>query len=374
MKPLRAVLAGCGAMGSHQAQILKAHDDFELVGVCDVDAARAQAIATEVGATAYTDFAEMLATEQPETVSVTTGNSAHAALVLPAAAAVGVRGIYCEKPMATNMGDARKMVDACKANDVTLIVNHQRRLGTDLIRMRELIESGAIGEIELIRGDCGGDILSDVTHMVDSVMWLCGDRDVESVFGAVHREITDQVRERASKQGGEPGYRHGHPTETGAMAIVQIKDGPRIEFFSGDMRMPYRHYQYYQAFGRGGSLLRTGDQTTPNLFISNREGGPLALGLTEDYKFMPLPVESGKGMWRAVDGTGHDPGLIAEGYARFAASVRTGAPHPMCAENALRGFEVVMSIYESARLRKNITFPLEQDRFPLEIMMEENAI
>jgi hypothetical protein len=43
--------------------------------------------------------------------------------------------------------------------------------------------------------------------------------------------------------------------------------------------------------------------------------------------------------------------------------------HPLSAEKALKGFEVVMAVYESARLHKRIRLPLEQEKFPLELMM-----
>ena len=53
-------------------------------------------------------------------------------------------------------------------------------------------------------------------------------------------------------------------------------------------------------------------------------------------------------------------------------SVRTGASHPLAGEVALRGFEVVMAIYESARTRCMIRMPLQQDQFPLAVMIEES--
>jgi hypothetical protein len=56
-------------------------------------------------------------------------------------------------------------------------------------------------------------------------------------------------------------------------------------------------------------------------------------------------------------------------YCLFAQMVRIGAPHPMAGTIALRGFEVVMAIYESARLRRKITLPLQQERFPLELLV-----
>lgn len=144
-KPLRAVLVGCGGMGRHQARNLSELDEFELVGVCDNDAEQAKNVADEMGVKSYTDFAAMLEAEQPETVSVCTPNSSHAPLTIQAAQFPSVRGVYCEKPMATNVADARAMVQTCKDNDAALVINHQRRMGADLVEARRLLDTGAIG-------------------------------------------------------------------------------------------------------------------------------------------------------------------------------------------------------------------------------------
>ena len=362
-------------MGKNQARILAEHPDFELRAVCDIDAARADETAGGLGVPAYTDFTAMLRETAPDTVSVTSHNASHAPLT-SAAAEAGVRGVYCEKPMATNMAEAHAMVNACRRTNTALVINHQRRLGADLGAMQRLVEQGAIGEVEFIRGDCGGDMLSDGTHLVDSILWLCGDRDVEWVYGGITREITDAMRERAAKRGDEPGTRYGHPVESGATAIVQIKDGPRIELFTGELRTEFRHYQVYQVFGRKGSLWRTGDRSEPNLYISDQAGGGLETGLDDTFMLRPLAAAgNGRGLWRSVDiplpAGGKE--LIAEGYSRFAQTIRTGADHPMCGGNALRGFEIVMAVYESARLRKRIDLPLEQDRFPLQLMLDETT-
>ena len=54
--------------------------------------------------------------------------------------------------------------------------------------------------------------------------------------------------------------------------------------------------------------------------------------------------------------------------------VREGADHPLSGESALRDLEVIMAIFESARLRKKIELPLDQPRFPLDIMIEEGRV
>lgn len=382
---LKAVLVGCGGMGSGQAKILKELEEFELAAVCDIDQARAEKAAGPANAKAYTDFAGMLAEEKPDTVSVCTANDTHAELTVRSAEA-GVKGVYCEKPMTTNMKDARAMVDACKTAGAALVINHQRRIQSDLVEMRRLVETGAIGEVRVIRGQCAGDILSDGTHLVDSIMWLAGDAPVEWVLGQVHRdmEAAKEVAEKRKKgRSDPPGFRFGHPVETGGFGVIGFESGLRAEIACGDMREERRTYQDYELFGDRGRLWRTGDSKKSNLFIQDRDGGTWTAE-TDEWAYKPVPAPEGeRGDWRPVEPEPLFEGnAIAESYRRFARMIHQerpgpsgeGTEHSMSGEIAIRGFEVVMAIYESARLNRKIRMPLRQDRFPLEIMIEEGRL
>jgi len=53
--------------------------------------------------------------------------------------------------------------------------------------------------------------------------------------------------------------------------------------------------------------------------------------------------------------------------------VREGVPHPMSGQAALRGLQVLMGIYESARTRRPVRFPIRQKVFPLELMMQSGG-
>ena len=197
-------------------------------------------------------------------------------------------------------------------------------------------------------------------------------------MGQVRREIDDAMRERARAQSEktgrpvEPGTRYGHPVENGAMAVVSLSNGIRMELFCGDLREDRTAYQEYVVTGTMGRLWRTGDQASPNLFLQTAEPGDRDGGLLE-WSRTAVPAERGSGQWRALEAacTG-GRSTMARAYSMFAESVRTGLPHPMAGDVALRGFEVVMSIYESARTRRTVHIPLEQDRFPLEVMIEES--
>jgi UDP-N-acetyl-2-amino-2-deoxyglucuronate dehydrogenase len=370
--PLKAVLVGCGNMGSGQARTLSRMEEFDLVGVCDAVPENAAKVAEATGATAYPDFAGMLEVVKPDTVTICTANDSHAALTI-AAAEAGARGVYCEKPMATNMADARAMVEACEKAGAVLVVNHQRRIGADLLAMRRLLDEGAIGNLRLLRTQCAGDLLSDGTHMIDSAMWLLGDPDVAWVLGQIFREIDEKAAELAAKQRGYPeaGFRYGHAIENGGMAVFETTGGVRVEMLSGEMREYGRVYQDYEAFGSGGRLWRTDDSSDPNLFIQDAQGGEWAEGM-DDWHYKPIPASEGMpGFWRPVPAEGERRGIIGKSYRLFAEAIHTGSAHPMSGRIALKGFEVLMAVYESARLNKRVPLPLQQDRFPLDLMIEE---
>ncbi len=377
---LKAVLVGCGGMGRGQAKIVAGTEGYALSAVCDAIEASAKAAGDELGAAVYTDYERMLAEQKPDVVAICTPNAAHAPQTI-AAAAAGVKAVYCEKPMAVGLGEARAMVEACEKNNVALVVNHQRRLGPDLTTARKLIDEGAIGEVKLVRANNAGDVLSDGTHAVDSVLWMLGDTDPKWVLGQVHREINCEMRERAAAQSAktgrtvEAGYRYGHPVENGGTAVVMTASDVRVEFFCGDMRDGYRAYQDYEVFGTKGRLWRTGDGVRPNLYIQDAKGGEWSAGVDEKWVYRPIEHKGEPGTWRPVDLPDYPyKNAIQDGYLRLARHLRDGTPHPMSGRNALRGFEIVMAIYESARLRRKLSMPIAQEQFPLQLMVDEGVM
>lgn len=369
--PLKTVVVGL-RMGEAHVRALNALPAlYQVTAVCDLNESRAREIATQYPAPGvYTDYATLLRQEQPEVVVIATPNSSHAAFTMQAAKA-GVRGICCEKPMAVNLADARAMVDVCAARQVPLIINHQRRVGADLLAARQVLEDGAIGELRLIRGICGGDLLSDGTHLLDSLLWLTGDIDAAWVIGQIHREVPpeEEHAERSNAFAARAGYRFGHPIENGGMALVELQNGCRLELLTGDLIETGRFYQDYEVVGALGRLWRTDDSSAPNLFIADQQGGNWDARMNEQWRFKPeRNADGARGCWRPVD-TLPPYDAIEESYRRFADTIHNGSPHPMSGAHALRGFEILMAIYESARIHAKIALPLRQDHFPLELML-----
>jgi predicted dehydrogenase len=342
---LRTALVGCRGMGAYHARSAAASPHFHIVAGCDLDAALAQEFAAQhEGASAYTDYSQMLREVQPEVVIVATTTAAHAPLTIQAAEA-GARGVFCEKPMATSMGEGRAMIEACRCNGTALVVNHQRRTSAVFREMRRLMESGAIGRVQHIRGSCQGDILSDGTHLIDTIRYLVGDVEAKWVFGQVYRRPDD------SDDSGKAGFRYGHAVESGAYGLIEFENGIRAEVHTGKMHNKGRNYQDYEIFASEGRLWRDGDRSDPPLQIQDTQAGG----------WRAVPIEEARSEWQA-------------NYEQFARMILEGADHPLCGASALKDLELVMAIYESSRLRDKIDLPLQQEQFPLQVMIDEGQL
>ncbi|HIA67932.1 TPA: Gfo/Idh/MocA family oxidoreductase, partial [Candidatus Poribacteria bacterium] len=159
---------GCGGISHMHTSWYQAEPRTEVTVISDIDADRLQAYGEQYGIEkAYTDYIEMLETEDLDIVSVCTRPKFHAPLVIESAKR-GVRGILSEKPMAENLGQAREMVDVSQGNNVKLAIGHQLRFNSPYVLAKELIENGEIGEIFRVHAVCsGGDLKDNATHTVD---------------------------------------------------------------------------------------------------------------------------------------------------------------------------------------------------------------
>ncbi len=351
---LRTCIVGC-KRGYRVVRRLGDLQEYEVVGVCDLIEDRVEEAAEGLGGVSgYTDFSEMLDAEEPDVVFVATNTPPRAELTI-AAAEAGVPGIIAEKPMAMSMGEARAMVDACERNGTRMIVTHQRRMGSDMVELRALIEEGAIGEVYLVRASCAGDMLSDGTHAFNSVRWLLGDEPAVWLLGQVFRRLPSEEEANAPEFDGHTGFRFGHPVENGTISSIQFESGVRAEVFTGRARLPERAYQDYEVFGTKGRLWRPGDRDPSRIWTEDDSGW-------REVEIRPAHRREDR------------MGAMPEAWKAFADYLRYGGDHPLSMDKALRDHELVMGVYESARVTGRIEFPLEQGEFPLQLMIDEGRL
>jgi len=121
--PVRVAVIGVGHLGQHHARLLAAMDGVALVGVCDVNRARADEIGTKFGAPAFSEARELVGRVDAVTVAVPT--VAHLDVGLPFLHA-GVATLV-EKPIAPSVADADRLVEAAERGGAMLATGHTER-------------------------------------------------------------------------------------------------------------------------------------------------------------------------------------------------------------------------------------------------------
>jgi predicted dehydrogenase len=140
-------IIGTGGMAGSHAQRFQSIRGVKLQACCDISAERAEAFAKHYGIPkVYTDYHAMLDQEKLDGVSNVTPDALHAQVAL-AVLEHGV-AILSEKPLASNLEDARKMADAAKKAGVINMVNFSYRNSSALQKAAEVVKKGEIGEIK----------------------------------------------------------------------------------------------------------------------------------------------------------------------------------------------------------------------------------
>ena len=122
----------------------------KLVAVVSRDQSRADAVAKKFGAQhAYTNYDEMLRNPEITIVAIHTPNSQHTEQAIAAARAG--KHVFCDKPMATSVADAERIVRECDKAGVKLGVNFHNRFMPCFIEAKRIIESGEIGDVMLVQ-------------------------------------------------------------------------------------------------------------------------------------------------------------------------------------------------------------------------------
>ena len=151
---LRTVLVGCGGISGRWLDDAKKVEDLEIVGLVDINEAAAKARKEEFGladAAVGTDLEQMLDSAKPDAVFDCTVPEAHIKVTL----AAFERGCHVlgEKPLADNMENARKMVEAAQKAGLTYAVIQNRRYNPNICAYRDFIASGRIGDMTTLNSD-----------------------------------------------------------------------------------------------------------------------------------------------------------------------------------------------------------------------------
>ena len=281
----------------------------------------------------YVETYEELFAWQPHAVVVCAENARHRTLVELSAAA-GVH-VLCEKPLATELADARSMIQACTAAGVQLMTAYPVRFHPAFRALRTAARSGALGRIVAASGTNngqapiasrrwfvdaelagGGSLMDHTVHLADLLDDLHPHRAVE-VFARTNRII----------HGGEVSV------ETGGLVMVTYSDG-----FVATIDCSWSAPSSYPAWG--GLTLSLDGETGSAEFDAFADRFEL--------------FDDGAGRLELLDyGTDLDALMLAE----FIDAVRTGRPAQPDGEVGYRTLEIVTAAYESVRTNAPVALP-----------------
>jgi predicted dehydrogenase len=183
---------------------LKHIEKVEIAGIGEENEKKGKDFAQRHGIRYFKDYGDMLSDKSVDAVLICSANSKHAKMTIDAAKAK--KHVIVEKPIATTIEDAQKMIDACKENKVKLMVSFPVRYAPPIRRMKEIVDNGKLGEIIGISAtnhgtmpggwfiekslSGGGAIMDHTVHVVDILRWMLKS-EVKEVYAKMGTLIHD---------------------------------------------------------------------------------------------------------------------------------------------------------------------------------------
>jgi predicted dehydrogenase len=149
VREVRVGMLGCGFIGEFHARGLRYLPATRLVAAVDANQGRREAYTARFGGRGYATVEELCADPEVDLVVVSLPNHLHREAVLKVAAAG--KGVACTKPLGRNVAEAEDMLRAVTAGGVFHAYLENVIFNPDLLRMREMVEAGAIGRLTTVR-------------------------------------------------------------------------------------------------------------------------------------------------------------------------------------------------------------------------------
>ena len=181
-------------MGARHAETLSATvSGARVAGVMDLDRSRAEKLSAMCGSDVmvFEDGRELIQHDGIDAVVITTPDQTHAGLVMQCLE--HEKPVFCEKPLATTVADARRIVDAeAELGRKVVLVGFMRRYDPKHLDVKDAIDSGAIGHPVLFKGTHRNAValpgttsesilVNSAVHDLDSARWLLG-QEIEEVY------------------------------------------------------------------------------------------------------------------------------------------------------------------------------------------------
>ena len=150
-RKVKIAVIGTGRMGSvHTRNIIRLIPEADLVAVCDIRLEVAQAVADELGIERVVqDYHELLADPEIEAILIATSTNTHAFIMKDIARAG--KHIFCEKPLALDLGEIDEALTEIEKTGVKLQVGFNRRFDKSFQKVHDIVSSGELGRPCILR-------------------------------------------------------------------------------------------------------------------------------------------------------------------------------------------------------------------------------
>lgn len=314
---------GAGYIAGVHAAILARDERVQIAAIYDLDKSRAKQMARSVGAKVAHSVAEALSL--CDTIYITTPNTQHTELAI--LAAEERKHVFCEKPMATSLKDARRVLKATEKSKHVFQVGHNRRFApvyAELQRMLNKTHQPHSAHIKMNRGELlnpdwvgdpkitGGFLYETTIHMFDMMRFLFGEVKTLQAVGSKHEyEETDDFSVLLTFENGM------HATLASSADASWLFPFERVEVFCHHATLVTREME---------SLIYSEGLSGKHVEFSTHQ----------------VPKEE---KW----------GYAQENRA-FIDSIIDGKPPAVTAEDGFRSVELVDAVYQSVKTGKPIVF------------------
>ena len=371
--PIRVGIIGCGGIGRRHIEAYLTMPDVVIVAACDIVPGRAEALMTELGINAKTDYrdhAEMLADKSLclDAVSVCTYNRQHVPCAV-AALECGIN-VLLEKPMCVDMDEAWELYRAAKRAGRVLSVGFQPRFDDNMKDICSVVESGVLGKIYYVqtgggrrRGipvrDNGNSFIKDETAGTGAIGDI-GCYAIDMIMNAIgHPRPLTVSGYMSDFFGKNPEYYVGREDKRELADTFSVEDfGAAFIRLQGGVIIDFR-ISWAMNLDTSGDTIIYG--TKASLRIPSTEcwngtiGGPMKL-YYNDAEGRPAEFV----IPSSDRGGGNRPYIWNKKIRAFLDACKYGAPVPAPIEQIMYNQAIISGIMTSSRLGREIEIDLSE--------------
>ena len=337
VKKVGVGVIGVGVMGKNHVAAYSKMENAKLVGIADLNAKRAEEVARQFGVKKwFTDYEKLLKEPELEAVSVVTPDFAHREIIVKAAEAG--KHVLSEKPLAMSLKECDEIINACRRNNVKLMVHFLNRFSPPMVALHSVVSSGEIGE-PIQAFDRIDDTIYVPTkmlswaartnpgffllvHAIDRQRWFLGS-EAKEVYATSVKKVLKSMN---------------IDTEDVIQAIVHFENGAKV-YFESSWILPNSYFtiseNQIKIIGSEGCAYVMPRQ--PYVTYYNQAGSVSGANMIFKLLKRTPPVS---------------------GYQRFIDSIIDDVMPPVTGEDGRAATEVVLAILKSAASDKPVKLPL----------------